>query len=175
MLAPDAVEAFVSEYRRTVEADRNNRRSERRELERKRREAAGRVERLTLAIADGAKGFAEIRTMLEAQAAERDRCAGALAELDAEPTILLHPGIAEAYRKNVEVLGETLTGASLDIAEARIALRNLIDCVRVSPAAAGRGSGSSGPACGDGGIGHRAGFADRVRRSYGNVGCGDRI
>jgi hypothetical protein len=45
-----------------------------------------RVARLTLAIADGGKSFAETRVVLSAQVAERDACQRALADLEAEPT-----------------------------------------------------------------------------------------
>jgi len=59
---------------RTLASQRQQQGKERRRLEKKAAEGERRVARLTLAIADGGRSFAEIRVVLSAQVAERDAC-----------------------------------------------------------------------------------------------------
>ena len=89
---------------------------------------------MTLAIADGAKDFAEIRTVLEDQVAVRERCRRELADLEAEPSLALMPNLAEGYRRSVAQLGEALKGETIEQEEARQALRALIDHMVAWPA-----------------------------------------
>ena len=139
MLQPEAVAAYVEEYQRTLASQRQQQGKERRRLEKKAAEAERRVARLTLAIADGGKSFAEIRVMLSAQVAERDACQRALADLEAEPTLVMMPNLAERYRRSITDLAQALSGDAVEVEQARDALRCLIDAVVATPATEGRG------------------------------------
>lgn len=50
-----------------------------------------------------------------------------------------HPGIAEAYRRNVEKLAAALAAPGMEPGEARQALRNLVELIAAEPRGVGRG------------------------------------
>jgi hypothetical protein len=139
MLQPEAVAAYIEEYQRDLATDHQRKQKERRSLEKKAAEADRRIARLTLAIADGGKRFEDIRSMLTAQVAERDRCRRELADVDAEPALVLMPNLAERYRKSIEDLSVALSGDLVEVQQAREALRQFVDAVIATPAAEGRG------------------------------------
>ena len=139
MLEPDAVAAYVEEYAQAFASQQQDRLKGRRKLEKQEAEASRRIKRLTLAIADGAKDFAEIRTVLEEQVAVRERCRRELADIEAEPRLALMPDLAENYRRSVAQLGEALKGETIEQEEACQALRALIDHIMASPAPDRRG------------------------------------
>jgi len=124
---------------RTLASLRQQQGKERRRLEKKAAEAERRVARLTLAIADGGNSIAEIRVVLSAQVAERDACRRALADLEAEPTLVMMPNLAERYRRSISDLAQALSGDVVEIEQARDALRCLIHAVVATPATEGRG------------------------------------
>ncbi len=139
MFEPDAVAAYIEEYRQAFTAQQKDRHKARRGLEKREAEATRRITRLTLAIADGANAFAEIRSVLEEQIATRERCRRDLADLDAEPVLALMPNLAESYRRSVVQLGAALRGDAIEQEQARQALRALIDQIVASPAPDKRG------------------------------------
>lgn len=133
MLHPDIVAAFVKEYhleRQRKAADLAKARSR---LERQLREAEAKLERLVLAIADGADEFVEIREVLAKARAERDALSSELKDVDAIPVVALHPGIAEDYRRQIENLEAALSASGQARNEARGILRSLIDRVEMIP------------------------------------------
>lgn len=138
MLSPDAVDAYLEEYRaehtrRTREAGRA-----RAGLERRHAEADRKAARLVAAIADGGSEFAEIRIALKAARADRDAAARELASLDALPQIALHPGLARQYRAALEDLGTDLADEHAR-REAAPKLRKLITRIIACPAEGPRG------------------------------------
>ena len=139
MLQPEAVAAYVEVYQRSLAGQRQQQGKERRRLEKKAAEAERRVARLTLAIADGGKSFAEIRVMLSAQVAKRDACRRALIDHAAEPTLVMMPHLADRYRRSIANLAQALGGDAVEVEQARDTLRTLIDAVVATPAAEGRG------------------------------------
>lgn len=134
MLEPDAVAAYVEEYAQAIASQQQDRLKSRGKLEKQEAETTRRIKRLTLAIADGAKDFAEIRTVLADQVAVRERCRRELADIEAEPGPALMPNLAENYRRSVAQLDEALKGETIEQEEARQALRALIDHIVASPA-----------------------------------------
>ena len=106
MLQPEAVAADIEGYQRTLASPRQQGK-ERRRLEKKAEEAERREARLTLAIA-------EIRVVLSAQVAERDACLRALADLEAESTLVVMPDLAERYRRSIWDLAKALSGDAVE-------------------------------------------------------------
>ena len=93
--------------KRTLASLRQQQGKERRRLEKKAAEGERRVARLTLV-------FAEIRFMLSAQIAERDACRRALTDLEAEPTLVMMPDLAERYRRSIADLAKALSGDAVE-------------------------------------------------------------
>jgi site-specific DNA recombinase len=133
LLGSEAVSLLVREYHaqreRKLREDGNGREKATKRL--KDIEAA--IARLVAAIADGGAGFADIRQLLAAKTAERDRLRAELAEEEALPVIALHPRIADAYRERVKAVigglqrGEILEGSSAG------QIRSLVDTVVIRP------------------------------------------
>lgn len=138
LLHPDIVTAYVRAWhventRRTGEA-----KAQRGKLERRIAEAGRKIDRLVAAIADGAD-FAEIRDVLAKARADRDAATRQLADIDALPVIVLHPGLADEYRRRMEALHEALNGHEEAQLEAIPRLRALIERIDLHPAPSGRG------------------------------------
>ena len=72
---------------------------------------------MTLAIADGGKSFAGIRVVLSVQVAERDACLRALIDLEAEPTLVMMPELADRYR--ISDVAQALSGDAVEVEQAR--------------------------------------------------------
>jgi DNA invertase Pin-like site-specific DNA recombinase len=139
MLQPEAIAAYIKAYQQALQEDRQRKSKERRTLEKRLAEAERRVTRLTLALADGGKTFGDIRELLTNQVAERERGRRALADLDAENTLVLMPNLADRYRRSIDQLAQSLTGDEIEVQQAREALRALLDSVVATPAPEGRG------------------------------------
>lgn len=133
MLDPDLIEIYVREYhlehaRRAKELARDSDR-----LKKRHREAVAKVERLVMAIADGADEFVEIREVLGKARAERDGLAAQLEQLDQLPVVALHPTIIADYRAQVAKLNAALAENPEARLEAIPKLRALINSVHVQP------------------------------------------
>ncbi|WP_454887197.1 recombinase family protein [Sphingomonas oryzagri] len=139
LLAPDVVKAFVAEFHKEMERDRQQKIGNRRMIERKHAEASQRLARMAEAIADGASSFADIRALMTRVSAERDRLALELAEIDAAPVVALHPAIADSYAAAIDRLSEALESQDGNREEARDAMRSIIDQLILTPNEAGRG------------------------------------
>lgn len=138
MLAPDAVEAYLEEYREEHTRRAREAVRERAQLERRVADADRKVANLVAAIAAGGSEFAEIRTALGTAKAEAAAARQRLAGLDALPTIALHPGLAQQYRKAIEELHQELADEETR-KEAAPRLRKLIARVVVTPSKGKRG------------------------------------
>jgi hypothetical protein len=123
-------------YQRTLASQRQQQGKDRRRLEKKAAEGERRVARLTLAIADGGKSFAEIRVVLSAQVAERDACLRALADLEAESTLVVMPDLAERYRRSIWDLAKALSGDAVEQAREAYAASSMPSSRRRPPRAA---------------------------------------
>ena len=138
MLAPDVVEAYLEEYREEHTRRAREAVRERAQLERRVADADRKVANLVAAIAAGGSEFAEIRTALGTAKAEAAAARQRLAGLDALPTIALHPGLAQQYRKAIEELHQELADEETR-KEAAPRLRKLIARVVVTPSEGKRG------------------------------------
>jgi hypothetical protein len=138
MLAPDVVEAYLDEYRREHARRTRELGQERAAIERRRADAARKVERLVAAVAEGGGEFIEIRAALAEAKREQAAAEKALAAADALPAIALHPGLARQYRAAIDDLGREL-GDKATRREAAASLRKLIARVIVTPAVGKRG------------------------------------
>jgi hypothetical protein len=56
--------------------------------------------------------------VLSAQVAERDACRRALADLEAEPTLVMMPNLAERYRRIISDLAQALSGDAVEAEQA---------------------------------------------------------
>ena len=141
LLDPEAVALFVQEYHEeNARRDREEGRA-RGKLERKIGQAKRRMARLVEAIASGASKFEQVRDqMIDAQA-ERESFEEALAAIESERVIALHPAIVDDYRRAVGALNQAVT--EYDAPETREAvipqIRALIESITVTPAAVERG------------------------------------
>jgi site-specific DNA recombinase len=139
ILSAEAVSLFVREY--TAERGKAQRAlaSDRSRLTKAAKEAETRIANLVAAIAAGGDEFAEVREALAQARQERDAAHQALAEIEAEESVVtLHPRLAELYRARVEDLI-----AQLAIPERRVesmpVIRSLVDRIVLTPAKKGRG------------------------------------
>lgn len=139
LLQPDLVREFIAEYHRTVEEHRMTLAAERGKVERARAKVTGRIERLTNMMMDGLGNYDEAKKRLVAALQEREALDRQLEEGEVVPAVAMHPGIADAYRRNVEKLAAALGSPGLEGGEARQALRNLVELITVEPRADGRG------------------------------------
>lgn len=135
MLNPDLIEIYVREYhlehaRRSKEMARDSER-----LKKRHREAVAKVERLVMAVADGADEFVEIREVLGKARADRDALASELEQLEQLPVVALHPTIIADYRSQVAKLNAALAENPEARLEAIPKLRALINSVQVQPKA----------------------------------------
>ncbi len=138
MLAPDVVEAYLEEYREEHTLRAREAVRERAQLERRVADADRKVANLVAAIAAGGSEFAEIRTALGTAKSEAVAARQRLAGLDALPTIALHPGLAQQYRKAIEELHQELADEETR-KEAAPRLRKLIARIVVTPSEGSRG------------------------------------
>ncbi len=135
MLDPELVEIYVREYhlehaRRAKELSRESER-----LKKRHAEAVAKVERLVLAVADGADEFVEIREVLGKARAERDALAAELKQIEQLPVVALHPSVIADYRAQVAKLNAALAENPEARLEAIPKLRALINSVHVHPKA----------------------------------------
>ena len=135
MLDPELVEIYVREYhlehaRRAKELTRESDR-----LKKRHADAVAKVERLVMAVADGADEFVEIREVLGKARAERDALAAELEQLEQLPVVALHPSIIADYRAQVAKLNAALAENPEARLEAIPKLRALINSVHVHPKA----------------------------------------
>lgn len=135
MLDPDLIEIYVREYhlehaRRAKELAKTSER-----LKKRHREAVAKVERLVMAVADGADEFVEIREVLGKARAERDALAAELDQLDQLPVVALHPAVIADYRAQVAKLNAALADNPDARLEAIPKLRRLINSVQLAPKA----------------------------------------
>lgn len=135
MLDPELVEIYVREYhlehaRRAKELSRESER-----LKKRHAEAVAKVERLVLAVADGADEFVEIREVLGKARAERDALAAELKQIEQLPVVALHPSVIADYRAQVAKLNAALADNPEARLEAIPKLRALINSVHVHPKA----------------------------------------
>ena len=138
MLDPSLVELYVREYHEEYARKASELRQNEARLQRKVAEVRARISRLVTAIAEGGTEFAAIREALASARAEQDAAERNLADIEAMPTIALHPKVAADYRSQVENLKEALADPEARL-EAIPALRNLIDRIVVKPNPDSRG------------------------------------
>jgi len=132
LLAPEAVNLLIREYRFQREQQMRRTARERTTAERRLADLDGATTRLVDAIADGTADLPEVRAAIQARRAERDQLRRDLAEQDADNVIALHPQIAAAYCARIEALARSLAEQSHHNAVA-LQIRELIKVVIVKP------------------------------------------
>jgi DNA invertase Pin-like site-specific DNA recombinase len=138
MLAPDVVEAYLAEYREETTRRLRDATRERAQLQRRLSDAERKVANLVAAIAEGGNEFPEIRAALSAAKAEAAETRQQIANLDAIPSIALHPGLAQQYRTAIEELHHELADEETR-KEAAPRLRKLIARIVITPSEGKRG------------------------------------
>ena len=141
LLDPEAVELFVREYHE--ESSRRDRQEgrDRARLERKLGAAKRQMDRLVDAIADGGQTFLEVKGKMHAARAEIEALTEALAGIEGERVIALHPKIAADYRREVTTLNKALSENQTAEAREEVIprLRALIDTIVLAPSVRGPG------------------------------------
>jgi len=179
LAAPELIAAFVKEYqaerRRLAATTRNERENRVAKLATLRRGIA----RLVDAIVDGT-ATKTMTERLQAMEAEAEQLETALASIDDDSVVTLHPGTAEKYRRMVADLQKHVAGMrSGQPAEQVIEqVRGLIDRIeigRVSTNPKSRKAKSPAPVTVYGALARLLLASKGDPRSLGNVGCGDRI
>ena len=131
LLAPEAIQMLVREYHAQRERNETRRAAEQAQARSRIAKIDAAVERLVAAIADGAD-LPEIRTAIVARREERKQLLANLEEQDASNIIALHPAIADAYRKRIKELAQSLATDRRDGAVAA-QVRDLIERVIITP------------------------------------------
>ena len=137
LLHPDLVAAYESEILAAQAEHRQDAKRNRVKLERKHAEASRKLERLAVAIANGAD-VPEIVSLAADMRTERDHAKAELANLDPANVVALLPGIADQYRREILALSETLDAIE-EHPGARERFRGLISRVVLLPKPDGRG------------------------------------
>jgi site-specific DNA recombinase len=134
LLHPDAVEAYVREYR--AEAARLNRERERGrgEADRELAEVDRRAARLVDQVAEGQLSGKAVAAKLADLERRREELQARVQALPAAEVVALHPEAAGRYRKAVEELQAALAGPdSVERAHSRETVRALIRAVYIHP------------------------------------------
>jgi site-specific DNA recombinase len=139
LLAPDVVAHACRQYhlqqlQQTAEQSRARRLAEARL-----QEAEAAIARLVDAIADGSAVAAQLKAKLAEKEAQRAAAAAELEEEAASAVIMLHPQLAEAYRRRIEELELTLNKGEVTDDSSAGKIRAMIDSVTVTP----QGDGSN--------------------------------
>lgn len=135
---PDVVDSYLQEYaaRRAERATALTREKE--QLRAGIRERVNKIERLALAMANGADEFQEVKDLMYQARAEREQMQRKLDAIEQIQPVALHPGIARNYRLQIGALGEALKDPA-KMAEAAPKIRALVETVIATPAKVGRG------------------------------------
>ena len=134
LMQPDAVAAFIAAYAEEVNGSRSGEEAQRARLAAERAATARKLDGLIDAIAEGLRtpGLKDRLEALEARLADLDAALGA----PAPSPVRLHPNLAEAWRKKVEELAQTLADPGIQT-EALEIIRSLITRVTVTAGESG--------------------------------------
>lgn len=133
LLSPEAVAAAVSRARKKLSEQNVEKAGARRSAEKRLKAAEEAIARLVDAIDGGGGTFAQLHTKLAEREAERAQAAAELEEHEASTVIMLHPQLAEAYRRRIEDLAATLTKGPVTHENSAGKIRALFDRVVVTP------------------------------------------
>lgn len=137
LVAPEVVDAYVAEYAATRARRAGEIERERARLAAAHEEAKRKVERILIAIGQGADEFEEVRDMMRRARADRDTLAEQLAAIERNAPVALHPLIARNYRDQIAALAQALTEPT-NRTEAIPQIRALIGSIVASPATDGK-------------------------------------
>lgn len=128
LMRPDAVAQFIAEYSAELNAERAAQGAERTKLDAELLQLDRRIDGLYDAIADGLR-TSGLKERLEGMEARRSEIQRILASPAPSP-VRLHPNLADAYRRKVSALSETLANPSIR-PKAVDTIRGLITSVTV--------------------------------------------
>ena len=133
LLAPDAIEAFVDEFRKELELGRADYQRIMRTAAGERTKVEAKIARLVDAIADGVDSPAMRAELLKFEAKMVDLDADAVEIVEAENVIELLPNLPDLYRRKIAELDQVLAGDELMRRQAAGVLRMLIDKIVAKP------------------------------------------
>jgi hypothetical protein len=137
LLAPDLVAVFVEAFREETKRQRDAHEAEEKGRERKAAELDRKINAIFRAIEDGLYDPA-MKARLADLTEEREKIRTEIRTYDpAALDVLMHPQLAEGYRRRIERLEGLLDGSEQD--EAREIVRSMIDRVVLSPRPDGGG------------------------------------
>ncbi len=139
LLDPERIRQAWHTYRAERERlDKEERKANARNL--KRLEDLDRqITRMVEAVASAGDAIPELVEKLQALKAEQAGLQETLGDATAARVIMLHPRFAEAYQESVKQITTLLAGDDQESAEARLAMRALVDRVICTPRPEGRG------------------------------------
>lgn len=131
LMTPEMIKTFVEAYQEESRKEQHDAKAARAKTERDLAAATREIDNIVEAVAQGMfqPSMKAKMDTLEARKAELE---GALATLPEEETVLLHPGLANLFRKKVEDLVTSLNDPALKM-EAGELLRSLIEKIILTP------------------------------------------
>lgn len=131
LMAPALVAEFIAEFQREVQRERHAANAARSGLEKRLAQLRKEISNIIGAITQG-MFHPSMKEQMDRLEEERAAVEAKLAATAMPEPVVLHPGLADIYRRKVEDLAEALNGAE-DKAEAAELLRGLIEKVVIHP------------------------------------------
>nr|WP_324755287.1 recombinase family protein [Roseovarius sp. Pro17] len=132
LMTPEMITTFVETYQEESRKGKRDANAARVKTEQNLRAVAREIDNIVEAIAQG-MFQASMKAKMDALEARKAELEGALATLPEEDTVLLHPGLADLFRKKVEDLVTSLNDPGMK-SEAGELLRSLIEKIILTPA-----------------------------------------
>ncbi|WP_138933221.1 recombinase family protein [Roseovarius arcticus] len=132
LMTPEMITTFVETYQEETRKGKCDAKAARVKTEHDLRAATREIDNIVEAIAKG-MFQASMKAKMDALEARKAELEGALATLPEEDTVLLHPGLADLFRKKVEDLVTSLNDPGIKT-EAGELLRSLIEKIILTPA-----------------------------------------
>jgi site-specific DNA recombinase len=133
LLSPEAVSRLVARYHRETSGQQDARAAKATQIERQIAKLDRSIDRLVVAIADGAADFGEIKEALAARKQEREALQTRRRDAEAVPAIVLQPDIVERYRTRIRQLALSARSTTETGTEVTRRLRDLIAGVSLKP------------------------------------------
>ena len=132
LLHPKAVDAYLKEFRRAAREEAATAARTSQAVRDALADTEARLARLLEAL-EGGVGIGTIRDRMAALEAKRDELRATLAGIDAPKVVELHPGFADAYRRQIDQLMPALRLDPATAADAMRVIRPMIEAVMVHP------------------------------------------
>ena len=137
LMTPEALSAFIHAFNDEIATVRKRARTKQRQFESEIGKIDRRVKGLIDALEEGAK-IPNLQQRYDELAERKETLERQVAALDDPRVIELHPNLPALYRRQIDNLREALTADERSRAEAREAIRQMLDHVAVTPHGRGK-------------------------------------